>query len=105
MNDIADGLNDFVNIMADENSITCLFTKYQEGVTDSLLCNANIRYGPDCQQMLPNTTMGKSVLDDTVLITLDFLPEVQEYCFVITASDEATVVNVEGKFIFTQFQG
>ena len=98
INNTTDGFNNFVNITADENSITCLFTKYHRGVTNWLVCYADIRYGLSCQHMLPEMLMGRSVLNDTVLITLESLPEVQEYCFIVTASDGTTIVKVEGSF-------
>ena len=93
-NDVA-GTNNLVNVnfISNARSIECTFlNKPQDSVK---MCSANLTYGASCDISLGNySSTGPTNRLSTP--TINFLNEISDYCFTITASSGSETVIIEG---------
>ena len=73
--------------------ITCTFLNQPPNILKH--CSANITYGPNCDILL-DTFSGTDTGDTVATERLKALPEVVEYCYLITAISNNITVLVNG---------
>lgn len=89
-----DGVNNFVEVEAGSNSITCLFLNQKFNKKE---VNVTYHYGSYLSLRSANVIQTS---DDQVVIGLETQNEAEDYNFHVTAKniDRATIVNVEGTY-------
>ena len=93
---IIDQTNRFVNITFESpNKLLCTFLSQQES-KKTLSCD--VAYGPVCDQHPTERAQGICSSPTTVVIDLPHIPQtlLNEYCYVVNASNGIFVVQIEG---------
>ena len=82
-----------MNITFEQNKIVCTFLDQQGGQHTQLSCI--VAYGP-CQQQPNMVVQGNIISSNTVDIDLPAIPQTNEYCYVVNASNGTFAIFIKG---------
>ena len=85
--------NKYVNITFKQNKFVCTFLDQQGGQLTQISCR--VAYGP-CQQQPNMVARGSVTSPSTVDIDLPAIPQTNEYCYVVNASNGTFAIFIKG---------
>ena len=88
---IIGGINDNVNVEANEGNIICTFLKQEQGEK-----SCSVIYGPSCEQLNSEQLAGQ--IDDGKVVVIPLLEKANKYCYNVTAVTSTAIVRLTGYF-------